>query len=129
MNRSFPKVQEIVRCEVCNRGILEFYVPPFSNGMVKEYCPICDGKEKRAPKKFTAEISWTDISRPKKDRGPAYCLDCGKGLPVGKRGMKRRRCVRHTAIHSALRQQIQRKALRERWMPMVDEIRNKLRSA
>lgn len=100
------RIKEHALCPVCCKGVLEFYVPPFANGMVKEYCPVCAG-EKHVRFPLTKIQSYSERETP--------CHDCGIAVPVIRSsGRKRKRCEPCKAKHMAAEQARWRKLNRER---------------
>lgn len=82
-------VKEHALCSVCTVGVLEFYVPPFSNGVMKEYCPVCAGVQlaPSRPSEIEAEPS-------------IACEDCGRRVTITRAGGRpRKRCSDCKALH------------------------------
>lgn len=100
------RIKEHVLCPVCNKGVLDFYVPPFANGMVKEYCSVCDGKEHvRFP------LKKIDVY----DDRMTPCHDCGISVPIIRAsGRKRKRCAPCKSLHASHVQAKWRREHRER---------------
>lgn len=100
------RIKEHALCPICNVGILDFYVPPFANGMVKEFCSVCAG-EKHVRFPLTRVESYSERETP--------CHDCGIPVPIIRAsGRKRKRCDPCKSLHASKVQSKWRREHRER---------------
>jgi hypothetical protein len=90
---SFPRMHEVVGCPVCGFS-LDFFVVPFSNGRVGEFCLRCDNARKAGVpvKHVHSEIVHAPEGKKWVDE-EFICSTCGDDVPWNGNGPKPRWCV------------------------------------